>query len=187
MSTKKSKSAKKPIRLCVCCGKEKTKKEMLRIVISGRRTDIDTPKVDDTGKQHGRGAYICRNIGCINKAYHDDLLDDVTYRLCLDELEKARIQLLPIAMKSGNVAAGEYQCEETITTGQAFFTIIAEDASDNTKKKFIDKCTYRDVPYAIYSTKETLGGLIGKAERSVVVIKDADFGAQFKERFGGNE
>ena len=44
-----------------------------------------------------------------------------------------------------------------------------------------------DIPYEIFGGKEEIGTLIGKAERSVIAIKDEQFGAQLIRRFGGNE
>ena len=187
MSTKKKNIGRKPMRRCVCCEAEKPKSDMTRIVVSGRNTEIDSVVKDDSGKQHGRGAYICKNEICIEKAYQDGLIDDEVRALCLEEAEKYKLSLLPIAMKAGAVAAGEYQCEEAIKTGEAVFVIISQDASDNTRKKFKDKCTYYQIPYVIYGRKTELGQLIGKAERSVIAVKNQDFGTQFSIRFGGNE
>ena len=187
MSTKKKNVGRVPMRKCVCCELEKPKGEMTRIVISGRNTEINGVVKDDSGKQKGRGAYICRNKKCIEQAFENGLIDDETKAACLADMEKSKLQLLSIAMKAGRVAAGEYQCEEAIHKGDAFFVIIAEDASDNTRKKFEDKCHFYEVPFTIYGEKEELGRMIGKAERSVIAIKDESFGTQFITRFGGNE
>ena len=187
MSTKKKNVGKKPMRICVCCGSAKPKGEMLRIVISGRKTEVDSPQVDETGKKHGRGAYICKNNECIEQAYEQSLIDDSVKEECLIQTRRFKTQLISLAMKAGQLAAGEYQCEEAIKNGEACFVIIAEDASDNTRKKFEDKCNYRDIPYEIFGGKEEIGALIGKAERSVIAIKDEQFGAQLIRRFGGNE
>lgn len=187
MSTKKKNIGRKPMRKCVSCEVEKPKSDMTRIVLSGRNTEIDSVVKDDSGKQHGRGAYICKNEKCIDKALSDGLIDEEVYAVCMEEAAKYKLSLLPIAMKAGAIAAGEYQCEESIKSGEAYFVIIAEDASDNTRKKFEDKCSYYEVPYVIYGEKENLGQLIGKAERSVIAVKKEDFGTQFIIRFGGNE
>ncbi len=53
-----------PMRTCCGCGEMKPKKELIRVV--------KTPKgdilLDFTGKKSGRGAYICRNIQCLEIA-----------------------------------------------------------------------------------------------------------------------
>lgn len=55
---------KQPQRTCVGCNTKKDKRELVRIV----RTTDGTIKLDRTGKLNGRGAYICDNIDCLNKA-----------------------------------------------------------------------------------------------------------------------
>ena len=53
-----------PLRQCVGCGKMKSKKEMMRVI----KTPEDEIVLDDTGKRNGRGAYICRERSCLQKA-----------------------------------------------------------------------------------------------------------------------
>ena len=52
-----------PQRTCTGCNAKKDKKDLIRIV----RTNNDRIIVDKTGKQDGRGAYICNNIQCLEK------------------------------------------------------------------------------------------------------------------------
>lgn len=53
-----------PIRTCIGCNESKPKKELIRIV---KTTDGEV-LIDPTGKKNGRGAYICSNIACLEKA-----------------------------------------------------------------------------------------------------------------------
>jgi ribosomal protein L7Ae-like RNA K-turn-binding protein len=62
--------------------------------------------------------------------------------------------------------------ERALQDGTAKLVIIAEDASDNTKKKFSNKSTYYHVPYYIFATGEELGKFIGKESRIVVAVLD---------------
>lgn len=55
---------KLPVRLCVGCQEPHTKREMIRIV----KSPEGEFSVDFTGKKSGRGAYICKNIECLNTA-----------------------------------------------------------------------------------------------------------------------
>ena len=58
-------AAKKiPLRKCIGCGEMKSKKEMIRII----KTTQDAIILDRTGKQNGRGAYICPNPDCFETA-----------------------------------------------------------------------------------------------------------------------
>ncbi len=59
-----SKPKKVPLRMCVGCHEMKPKKEILRIV----KSQDNTISVDLTGKKPGRGAYVCYNLDCLEKA-----------------------------------------------------------------------------------------------------------------------
>lgn len=53
-----------PQRTCLGCGETKPKKELIRIV----KQNDGQIFIDKTGKANGRGAYICNNIECLDKA-----------------------------------------------------------------------------------------------------------------------
>lgn len=53
-----------PQRQCMGCRERKAKRELIRIV---RGTD-GTVRVDFSGKVNGRGAYLCPNAACLEKA-----------------------------------------------------------------------------------------------------------------------
>lgn len=53
-----------PKRTCIGCNEIKLKKELIRIV-KNKEGQIF---IDKTGKANGRGAYICDNIECLEKA-----------------------------------------------------------------------------------------------------------------------
>lgn len=55
---------KTPQRKCIGCNESKPKKELIRIV----RTPEGEMLLDSTGRANGRGAYICNNIDCLQKA-----------------------------------------------------------------------------------------------------------------------
>lgn len=82
------------------------------------------------------------------------------------------LSLLGIAAKAGNVASGEFSTEKAVKEGKAHLVIVAADASDNTKKRFSDMCTYYNCRYFEYSDKEMLGHCIGKEFRASAAIKN---------------
>ena len=55
---------KVPLRKCLGCDEMIGKKGLLRVV----RTKDGAISADPTGKMSGRGAYICRDIQCLEKA-----------------------------------------------------------------------------------------------------------------------
>jgi len=82
------------------------------------------------------------------------------------------LSLISIAKKSGNVVSGEFSTENAIRDKKAFLVIIAEDASDNTKKKFKDKSAFYHVPCRLYGDKTGLGRAMGLKERACLAILD---------------
>ena len=60
-----------PQRSCVICRTQKNKNELLRIV----KNKDNIVKVDEKGKEAGRGAYICYNKECLEKAKKNKKLE----------------------------------------------------------------------------------------------------------------
>ncbi|NPV28251.1 MAG: YlxR family protein [Firmicutes bacterium] len=58
------KTKKIPQRICVGCQQTREKRELIRIV---RTPDLHVV-IDPTGKRSGRGAYICRDLKCLDAA-----------------------------------------------------------------------------------------------------------------------
>ena len=52
------------------------------------------------------------------------------------------LSLVGLAMKAGKVVSGEFSTEKAVKEGKASLVIVAEDASGNTKKLFLDKCDF---------------------------------------------
>lgn len=80
--------------------------------------------------------------------------------------------MLGIATKAGKVVSGEFSTEKAVKSNHAQVVIVAEDASDNTKKMFTNMCTFYHVPMQIFGTKETLGKAIGKQTRASLAVVD---------------
>ena len=55
---------KMPLRKCLGCSEMKPKKELIRIVKSA----LGDISLDFKGKMDGRGAYICEDLNCFEKA-----------------------------------------------------------------------------------------------------------------------
>ncbi len=53
-----------PLRQCIGCRQMKAKSELVRII----KTPDNQICLDKTGKMNGRGAYICLDSDCYNKA-----------------------------------------------------------------------------------------------------------------------
>lgn len=71
-----------PQRTCIGCNTVKNKNELIRIV-KNKENEI---KVDKTGKMNGRGAYICDDINCLEKAIKAKKLERVFETSIDDEI-----------------------------------------------------------------------------------------------------
>ena len=79
-----------PLRMCTGCMEMKPKKELIRIV----KSPEGEVSVDLTGKKSGRGAYICKDIACLEKAFEarrlsrnlDTAIDDEIYNRLKEEI-----------------------------------------------------------------------------------------------------
>lgn len=69
MRMKKSQSQ----RTCMGCNSKKDKKEFIRIV----KNKEGKISIDKTGKQEGRGAYLCDDIQCLEKVMKSKRLEKV--------------------------------------------------------------------------------------------------------------
>lgn len=69
-----------PQRTCIGCNVKKDKKELIRIV----KDNQNNISIDKTGKANGRGAYICDNIECLEKAIKNKRIEK-SFQMSIDE------------------------------------------------------------------------------------------------------
>lgn len=94
---------------------------------------------------------------------------------------------LGLAAKAGKIVSGEFSVEKAIKEMRAFLVIIAEDASDNTKKHFSDMCSYRNIPLRVFGTKEALGKCIGKEFRANLAVTEEGFAKSIIKKIDGSK
>lgn len=58
------KQKKIPLRMCLGCKEMKPKRELIRVV----KNNEGEINIDLVGKKPGRGAYICKNVECLEQA-----------------------------------------------------------------------------------------------------------------------
>ena len=92
------------------------------------------------------------------------------------------LQMLGLAQRAGKVASGEFMTETSVKEGKSFLVIIAGDASENTKKKFTDMCSFYGVPLLVYADRDALGHVIGKEFRASVSVNDAGLAEEIRKR-----
>lgn len=91
----------------------------------------------------------------------------------MSEKKDPALQLLGICRISNHAESGEERCEAAIKSGKAFVVILSKDASNNTRKKFHDKCAFYEVPILDAPfDKEAIGRAMGMSQRSCVAITE---------------
>ncbi|MDO5375603.1 MAG: YlxQ family RNA-binding protein [Staphylococcus rostri] len=85
------------------------------------------------------------------------------------------LNFLGLAMRAGKVKTGESVLIAELKKHRLKLVLIADDASDNTKKTLINKCTTYKTPYRVVSNRYELGVAIGKEARVNIGITDNGF------------
>lgn len=98
-------------------------------------------------------------------------------------LNKETLNYLGLAMRSNNLATGDMVLKN-VRNKKASLVIIAENASDKTKKNLIDKCTHYKIEYIIIGESAELSKAIGKDNRIAVAVLDKNFADKIKEKIG---
>ncbi|GAA0122092.1 MAG: YlxR family protein [Clostridium argentinense] len=79
-----------PQRMCTGCMEMKPKKELIRVV---RNKDGEV-SIDNTGKKPGRGAYICKDIECLEKSIKAKRLErNLEVKISDDILERLKEEM----------------------------------------------------------------------------------------------
>lgn len=94
------------------------------------------------------------------------------------------MKLIGLAMRAGKLVTGEELTIADIRRNKAKIIFVANDASENTKKKIKDKSSYYEVPcFELFSEAE-ITQMIGKP-RKVFGILDNGFAKKTKELIEG--
>ncbi len=78
--------AEQPQRMCVVCRTMKDKQDLVRIV----KNKEGNVFIDETFKQNGRGAYLCKNEECVKKCVKTKALNRA-FKCPIDENVYAKI------------------------------------------------------------------------------------------------
>lgn len=92
-----------------------------------------------------------------------------------------------MAAKAGKIASGGFPVEKAVKTGRGCLVIVAEDASANTRKKFMDMCSYYQVPILFMESMEVLGKAVGKGSRAGLAVLDAGLAKAILDTVGQHQ
>ena len=85
------------------------------------------------------------------------------------------LNMIGLAMKAGKAVSGEFSTEKAVKSGKAYLVVVSEEASENTRKMFTNRCTYYHVPICFFGRKDELGHSMGKEFRASLAITDEGF------------
>lgn len=94
--------------------------------------------------------------------------------------KQKQLNLLGLALAASRLESGSQTVLTAIQNQSAKLVIIADDASPNTKKQFLDKCNYYGIPSHILFSKAEISAALGK-ERTVCAFTDDGFAQSFKK------
>jgi len=99
-------------------------------------------------------------------------------------LNKEVYSLLGLCARARKLSSGSILIND-IRLKKVYFVMIAEDASDNTKKKITDKCQYYHVDYMICGDVDHISQAVGQINRVALGIKEKGFASKIKSKLGG--
>ena len=104
----------------------------------------------------------------------------------MSDSRKQVLNLIGLATKAGKTVSGEFSTERAVKSGKACMVIVSEEASDNTKKKFANMCTYYQVPIWFFGKIYELSHYMGKETRTSLAILDEGFAAAMVKQMNIN-
>lgn len=103
------------------------------------------------------------------------------------ESNKKVLGLLGLCTKAGEICFGTDACIDLITKKKIKLLIVAEDASDRTKRNLEFICNGNDTKICFYGSIEELSKAIGKNNKAVIGIKNKNFANQIEKIINGGE
>lgn len=88
--------------------------------------------------------------------------------------------MLSLSKRAGRLISGEDTVLMSIRDKSCILVIVAEDASDNTKKKITQRCESNGIEYIIKNTREELSSAVGMYNRTVFAVTDSAFAQKIK-------
>ena len=88
-------------------------------------------------------------------------------------MENKVLSMLGLATRARKLVSGEFSVEKAVKEGKAVLVLVAEDASNNTKKLFTNMCAYYRVPIYFLCSKAEIGHAMGLEMRASVAVLDS--------------
>lgn len=89
---------------------------------------------------------------------------------------------LSLAQKAGKLASGDTAVQFSVKSGKAYLLLLANDASENSKRYILNLAENNDVEVVSCLNKQDLGAAIGKAQRTAIAVLDKNFSVMIKKQ-----
>lgn len=88
------------------------------------------------------------------------------------------ITMLGFAKRARQLACGANAVQRSILSGKSCLVIIAADAGDSLKRKFIRLCNENDIKVLIYSSNEELSVITHEDNKSIYSVENDQLAKQ---------
>lgn len=94
---------------------------------------------------------------------------------------------LGIMNRANALRHGAFQVEVGMKKGEIRLLLVAEDASDRTKKDYDNAAFYHKIPILFFGTKQELGSVVGKTERACLGLTEEGFTKAFLKKLNNTQ
>ena len=143
---------------------------------------------DASGRAPGRGGYVCFDVACMRQALKPGKLAAALKQpvnvssvesLCQSVIHLLHTRLgsyLSMAQKAGGAISGATPLHKALTQRQVRYLVLAKDMAATRAEVYHRWCRQQSIPWLTLFSKDELGQLLGKSERSAVGLTDMRFG-----------
>ncbi len=101
--------------------------------------------------------------------------------------DKSIFSTLSLCQKAGFIVSGEASCEKALKSNDAKLVIVSEDASLNTKTKFLNKCHYYKTDCFVFGSNFEINKALGKQNKMTLAVTNENFALKIKKYIDDNE
>jgi predicted RNA-binding protein YlxR (DUF448 family)/ribosomal protein L7Ae-like RNA K-turn-binding protein len=172
-----------PERSCLGCRSRRAPHELARLICN----QYGVVQLDRSGSAPGRGAYICFDTACLRKALKLSRLAaafrrpvvvpefDTLYQAFDRWLCERLRSYFQLARKAGVLVSGYVSLHNALARAKVVCLVLAEDIAVSRANEYRSWCTQDNIPCITLFSKEELGQLIGRSDRSAVGLTESHF------------
>ncbi|MBR3163003.1 MAG: ribosomal L7Ae/L30e/S12e/Gadd45 family protein [Clostridia bacterium] len=94
--------------------------------------------------------------------------------------------MLGLASRARKITFGADSTEQDILKNKVKLVVVAEDASDRTKNKFIEISKRENIPIIIFGNIEELSKTIGKQNKAIIGVKENNIAQEIEKLYRGD-